>query len=119
MKARMDKNEPLKIGQLAAETGVNVSTLKYYIKEDLIRPALKTGRNMSWYDRSCIDTVNMIRILQKERFYPLHVIRSLLQAEGGQRLPEMAFLDAIHKVDENAAPDLKSLSHLLQIFWLW
>ena len=36
-----------KIGELAKAANVNVSTLKFYVKEELIRPALKTGRNMS------------------------------------------------------------------------
>lgn len=33
----------MKIGELAKAANVNVSTLKFYVKEELIRPALKTG----------------------------------------------------------------------------
>ena len=95
----------LKIGELAKETGTNVSTLKYYIKEGMITPAVKTGKNMSWYDPSCIDTVKMIRMLQKERFYPLRVIRGLLNTESMKQPPEMALLDAIHKVDDTTKPE--------------
>lgn len=94
----------LKIGELAKLTDTSVSTLKYYIREGLIRPSYKTGRNMSWYDPACIETVNMIRMLQKERYYPLSVIRDLLETETVRRPPEMALLDAIHKVDDQTDP---------------
>ena len=52
----------MKIGELAKAANVNVSTLKFYVKEELIRPALKTGRNMAYYDRSCISAIGTIRI---------------------------------------------------------
>ncbi len=101
---RMTTEGLLKIGELAKQTDTSISTLKYYIREGLIRPAVKTGRNMSWYDPSCIETVNLIRMLQKERFYPLSVIRDLLETETLRRPPEMALLDAIHKVDDTTDP---------------
>ncbi len=94
----------LKVGQLAEAAGVSISTVKYYVREELVRPAVKTGKNMSWYDPACIDTVKLIRMLQQERYYPLSVIRGLLRTETEERVPEMALLDAIHKVDEGAGP---------------
>ena len=88
----------LKIGELAKAADVSVSTLKYYVKEGLIAPACKTGRNMAWYDPACAATVRAIRSLQRERYYPLSVIKQLLCApDDNQR--ELALLDAIHKVD--------------------
>ena len=96
----------IKIGELARQTDTSISTLKYYIREGLIRPVVKTGRNMSWYDPSCVETVNMIRMLQKERYYPLSVIRDLLDTETFRRPLEMALLDAIHKVDEKMEPSV-------------
>ena len=94
----------LKIGELARQTDTNITTLKHYIREGLIRPVVKTGRNMSWYDPACIETVRMIHMLQKERYYPLSVIRDLLDTDTLRRPPEMALLDAIHKVDDNTDP---------------
>lgn len=87
----------VKIGTLAKMTGTSVSTLKFYVKEGLLEPRCKTGKNMSWYDPACADTIRTIRALQKERFYPLSVIRQLLKAGPAER--EIALLDAIHKVD--------------------
>lgn len=99
----MDKENPstaslMKIGELAKAADVSVSTLKYYVKEGLIAPACKTGRNMAWYDPACVATVRAIRTMQRERYYPLSVIKQLLcTSDDDQR--ELVLLDAIHKVD--------------------
>ena len=44
----------MKAGELAKAAGVSVSTVKFYAKEGLIRASLKTGRNMAYYDPSCV-----------------------------------------------------------------
>ena len=98
----------MKIGELAKAANVNVSTLKFYVKEELIRPALKTGRNMSWYSPDCVATIRAIRMLQRERFYPLSVIKHLLSSSGAGSPPELALLDAIHKVDYRTTGDAGS-----------
>lgn len=100
----------MKIGELAKAANVNVSTLKFYVKEGLIRPALKTGRNMSWYSPDCVATIRAIRMLQRERFYPLSVIKHLLSSSGAGSPPELALLDAIHKVDYRTTGDAVPLS---------
>ena len=48
----MKQGELLRIGELAKEAGVSLTTVKFYAKEGLIRPARKTGRNMAYYDRA-------------------------------------------------------------------
>jgi len=102
----------VKIGELARATGVSVSTLKFYVKEGLLEPVCKTGKNMSWYDPACADTIRSIRALQKERFYPLSVIKELLK--GGQGEREMALLDAIHKVDYRSDNTLLGLGEAVR-----
>ncbi|HIR07906.1 MAG TPA: MerR family transcriptional regulator, partial [Candidatus Pullichristensenella stercoripullorum] len=77
---------------------MSVTTVKFYVKEGLIRPARKTGRNMAYYDRSCISAIALIRKLQRERYYPLSVIKRLMEAAPVERV-ELELLDAIHKVD--------------------
>ena len=92
----------MKIGELAAAAGVSVTTVKYYVKEGLIRPARKTGRNMAWYDPACVSTIGTIRLLQRERYYPLSVIKRLL-SEPAQDGMSLELLDAIHKVDYHSS----------------
>ena len=94
----MKQGELLRIGELAKEAGVSLTTVKFYAKEGLIRPARKTGRNMAYYDRSCISAIALIRKLQRERYYPLSVIKRLMEAAPVERV-ELELLDAIHKVD--------------------
>ena len=89
-------NGLLKVGELARQADTSLSTVKFYVKEGLIRPSLKTGRNMAYYDPSCVETIKLIRTLQRERYYPLSVIKHLLQSATQEQL---SLLDAIHKVD--------------------
>lgn len=105
----------IRIGELAASVGLNVTTLKFYAKEGLIRPVCKTGRNMAWYDPGCAATVKAIRTLQKEKYYPLAVIKRLLDSSEGST-EERALLDAIHKVDESATGEQISFDEALRRF---
>lgn len=95
-KEKPDVSGLMKVGELARAAGVSLSTVKFYVKEGLIRPACKTGRNMAYYDPAAVETIHRIRSLQKERFYPLSVIKNLLEA-GGPRATDLMLLDAIHK----------------------
>lgn len=105
MNERKTTENLMKIGELAEAAGVSVSTVKFYVKEGLIRAACKTGRNMAYYDPACVSTIGMIRMLQKERFYPLSVIKRLLESSPAQGM-ELELLDAIHKVDYKSSGNL-------------
>ena len=87
-----------KIGELARAADISLSTVKFYVKEGLVRPVCKTGRNMAYYDPSAATTIRRIRMLQRERFYPLSVIKRLL-ASGADDALDLELLDAIHKFD--------------------
>lgn len=88
MKESVARNGLLKVGELARQADTSLSTVKFYVKEGLIRPVLKTGRNMAYYDPSCIETIQLIRTLQRERYYPLSVIKRLAPVgDAGAALP--------------------------------
>ena len=95
---KQDVTGLLKIGELAKASGTSLSTLKYYVKEGLIEIAKKTGRNMAYYHPESVRRVLLIKSLQKEKYYPLSVIRHLLQ-HGEPSMPEIELYDAIHKVE--------------------
>ena len=107
------QDELLRIGELAKAAGVSVTTVKYYVKEGLIRPARKTGRNMAYYDPACVAAIGVIRKLQRERYYPLSVIRRLMDAAPVEQV-ELELLDAIHKVDAPAPDERASLAEAAQ-----
>ena len=70
----------LRIGQLANQAGVSTATVKHYLKEGLLPQPVKTSRNMAYYDASCVERINLIKRMQKEKFLPLDVIKRLIDS---------------------------------------
>lgn len=70
----------VKISTLARMAGVPTATIKHYMREGLLpEPELRTSRNMAYYDPALADRIRTIKALQKQRFLPLKVIRSILE----------------------------------------
>ncbi|QOX65311.1 MerR family transcriptional regulator [Anoxybacterium hadale] len=99
----------LKIGELAKATNTNVTTIKFYIKEGLLQAAFKTGPNMAYYDEDCVARIQLIKSLQKERYYPLSVIKRMLDASSPSHT-EIELLDAILKADDRGGSKAFSAS---------
>lgn len=102
------------MGELARRAGTTVTTVKYYVKEGLVEPAYKTGPNMAYYDPGCVERIRLIKSLQKERYYPLSVIRDLLDKSGGDQR-EVDLLDAIHKVGARGGGESYSSGEALRL----
>lgn len=85
----------LRISELAAITEVPPASIKFYIKEGLLPPPVKTSRNMAYYDETFIERIRFIKQLQAEHFLPLRIIREILtQGKGNGKLDETrALLD--------------------------
>ncbi|MHB8069943.1 MAG: MerR family transcriptional regulator [Desulfobaccales bacterium] len=65
--------------ELVAASGVPKSTILHYLNEGLLPPPVKTGRNMAYYDPSCVERLNFIKFLQKKHRLPLEEIKEILQ----------------------------------------
>ena len=77
---QVDKASLVKISKLAAMSGVSTPTIKYYMTEGLLPgPALKTSRNMAWYDPVLAERVKVIKDLQSNHFFPLKMIGEILE----------------------------------------
>ena len=74
------EKKPLRISQLAKMAGVSTATIKHYLKEGLLPQPVKTSPNMAYYDESCVDRINLIKRIQKEKFLPLDVIKRLIDS---------------------------------------
>lgn len=61
------EQELLRIGELAKETGVNVTTLRFWTKEGLLEVDSHTEGGYQLYNRSMVDRVRQIRKLQNQR----------------------------------------------------
>ena len=77
------QRKPLKMSALAKESGVPAATIKHYLREGLLPPAVrKTGRNMAYYDPAVVERIVRIKQLQRDHFLPLKVIKQILDGGG-------------------------------------
>ncbi len=74
----MKKSKLLKMKELAEVTGVSGGTIRYYIQQGVLPQPVKTHKNMAYYDEGYIRRIRMIKELQKSRFLPLDIIRTML-----------------------------------------
>jgi DNA-binding transcriptional MerR regulator len=77
----------VKMAELSRRSGTPGPTIKHYIREGLLPgPAIRTSRNMAYYDARLVGRIRVIKELQAERFLPLRVIGELLEAAPSDRL---------------------------------
>jgi DNA-binding transcriptional MerR regulator len=88
----------MRMRDLEKASGVGRETIRYYIREGLLPEPVRASRNSASYSEDHVQRLKAIKRLQEERFLPLSVIRTLLEAEDGDRwlLPaEFPMLDAL------------------------
>ena len=92
-----DRDDLLRMRELADAAGVPAATIKHYLREGLLPDPIKTAPNMAYYPREFVEQVKLIKQLQEERFLPLKVIKEILeqgeQREGPQRLRALIELE--------------------------
>jgi DNA-binding transcriptional MerR regulator len=71
----------LRMGELAAASGVPGPTIKHYLREGLLPEPVKTSRNMAYYPPEFVDRIKLIKRLQEERFMPLKAIKAVLDED--------------------------------------
>lgn len=69
------------IGSLAKKAKVNLETLRYYERKDLLKPVRRTASNYRFYDEESLKRLNFIRRAQGLGF-TLKEIRELLSLEA-------------------------------------
>jgi DNA-binding transcriptional MerR regulator len=73
----------LKMRELAERSGVSAATIKYYLREGVLGPeegVVRTSRNMAWYPPEFVERIQLVKRLQEERYWPLRLIRDLMQS---------------------------------------
>ncbi len=75
----------MRMRELEKASGVGRETIRYYIREGLLPEPDRASRNSAFYNDTHVSRLRAIKRLQEERFLPLAVIRSLLEAEDGER----------------------------------
>ena len=71
----------LKMGELAARSGVSAATIKHYLREGLLPEPVRTSRNMAYYPPDFVDRIRLIKRLQEDRFMPLRLIKGVMDAD--------------------------------------
>ncbi|MGM0576570.1 MAG: MerR family transcriptional regulator [Myxococcota bacterium] len=92
---------------LCRVTGLDRQAIHYYIREGLLPPGEKTGRNMAWYDDEHLRRLRLIRKLQHERFLPLRAIKAVLddQSEGFDERQRRFLAEIRTRLSDDLAPD--------------
>ena len=104
----------IRMNELSKQSGVSASTIKYYVKEGLVDIAYKTGPNMAYYRPDSVTRVKRIKMLQTEKYYPLAVIKRLIDSNEFDA-GEMELLDVIHKTGRDSSTARYSLSEALRM----
>ncbi len=76
--------ELLTIGQLAEAAGVPTSTVRYYEREDLLRPAGRSASNYRLYSQADVERLRFIRAAQTTGFTLRDVVELLRPAPCGR-----------------------------------
>jgi DNA-binding transcriptional MerR regulator len=72
----------LKMRELAERSGVSAATIKYYLREGVLGSedgVVRTSRNMAWYPQEFVARIQLVKRLQEERYWPLRLIREVMQ----------------------------------------
>jgi DNA-binding transcriptional MerR regulator len=91
----------MRIAELSSDSGVPVPTIKYYVREGLLKPGELTSRNQAQYDDSHLRRLKLIRALTEVGGLSIAVIRDLLAAAGSQAT---SLHDALGKVQYATTP---------------
>lgn len=89
----------MRMAELERLSGVPRETIHYYLREGLLPTPSRPGKTQALYDESHLERLRLIRCLREEKYLPVAVIRSILQA-GLERPP---------------SPDLDTLADVLRI----
>ena len=86
--ARAAPDWPYKMADLCRLTGMPRQAVHFYIRQGLVPPGRKTGRNSARYGDVHIERIRIVRQLQSERFMPLKAIRAVLDGRDDAFTPE-------------------------------
>lgn len=93
------------ISELSRRTGVPVATIKYYLREGLLRPGEAVGATRARYDETHVQRLRLIRALVEAGGLSLSRVRGVLAAvdEEGREMHQV--LGAAHSALVPEAPE--------------
>jgi len=89
----MKNNNLMRIKDLERLSGINRSTIHYYLQQGLLHQPIKTGKTMSYYNESHLKRLIGIRETKKEMRLPISFIKNQLDGEVKPSIPNNRFAD--------------------------
>lgn len=114
----MKESAGLKIGQVAAQSGVSVDTLRYYERLGLLPKALRTHGGYRLYGAQMVDRLAFIKRAQRAGF-SLEEIKQMLSLEKANSQSCLRVLEMLeHKLDHlnDQYEQIKRLRRELSIY---
>ncbi len=105
----------VRMSTLARLSGVPAPTIKHYLREGLLpREQVRATRNAALYDVSLVERIQRIKTLQRERFLPLRVIKSVLAGHPSKEDNAAASQAVQFALDSMAGSDSRTREQLLE-----
>ncbi len=102
------------IGELAQAAEVPTSTLRYYERIGLVRPAGRTAGNYRYYDEGALEQVQFIRSAQSIGFR-LQDVQTLVELRDGSTAPCQEVQELIQERLADAAVCMKNLRRVQRV----
>ncbi len=106
--------ESYTIGELARRAEVPTSTVRYYERAGLLRPAGRTASNYRFYGEDAFERLRFIRTAQAAGF-TLQDITSLLELRDGTAAPCREVQVLIEARLDDVAKQLEDLQHVQEV----
>ena len=74
----------MRMAELSRRSELSVPTIKYYLREGLLRPGRRTSVNQAVYDQTHFERLRLIRALTTVAGLPLAKVRAVVDAVDGQ-----------------------------------
>lgn len=74
----------MRMAELSRRSELSVPTIKYYLREGLLRPGRRTSVNQAVYDQTHLERLRLIRALTTVAGLPLAKVRAVVDAVDGQ-----------------------------------
>ncbi|PWU52121.1 MerR family transcriptional regulator [Micromonospora globispora] len=88
----------MRISDLSRQTSVPVATIKFYLRERLLPPGRRTGRNQAEYSGEHLRRLTLIRAFTTIGHLDLSSVRTLLAAIEDRDLPLPALYEVVNRV---------------------
>lgn len=104
-----EKNHLLQIGEIAKLAGVNIQTLRYYERRNILKPSSKKVSGFRLYSEDAVKTIKFIKHAQ-ELGFKLDEIKELINL----RAPSIGRCERVQKRANEKLTDVKEKIKLLK-----